>query len=561
MANIVRGNDTDEVFNEKDGISGDVDWVFAGGGNDWAYGLGGDDALYGENGDDHLFGGADDDLLQGGAGFDELDGGDGNHDRASYNLSLGAVAVTLTNTIGYGFGGAAEGDTLVRIEDLQGSTYDDYLVGNDADNNLDGHHGNDILKGGGGTNVLFGAGGNDTLKGGGGTDILNGGDNVDTVTYYSSPVGVLVSLREHYAYNGDAAGDTLINIENLTGSAYSDSLSGDDYANVLIGMGENDTLHGHGDNDTLIGDDGNDWLVGDAGADTMIGGMGNDVYFVDDLGDRITEHGGEGLDRVRVAISWWSLPEGADVESLEAIYPMETTDLVLVGNSSGNVVIGNDGDNYLFGAGGVDEMRGRAGDDTYWVENTADTVVEASGLGIDEVRTSVSWTITGTADIETLRTTNDYGTGAIDLTGNLNGNTVVGNDGSNTINGRDGDDELTGRGGEDLFWFDTALDDNPMPDDYTNIDTIMDFNVADDTIVLDRDLGRGIFASLAPGSLAPGAFVIGTAALDGDDRIVYNNVTGALSYDSDGLGGTGAVQFATLNMAPTLTYLDFLVVA
>jgi Ca2+-binding RTX toxin-like protein len=552
------GDDTSEVFNEKDGISGDIDWVYGRGGNDWAYGLRGNDFLFGENGDDHLFGGLDNDYLMGGAGFDELDGGDGDEDAASYAYSSTGVAVTLTDSgAGWGFGGDAEGDTLVGIEALHGSSYDDHLYGNSDENILLGFQGQDTLKGGGGADHLQGNQGNDVLKGGGGADELWGGnhgqtgrDESDTVSYTSSPAGVLVSLRDNYAYNGDAAGDRLYSIENLTGSAHPDSLAGDDYANVLQGMGGDDTLHGHGDNDTLIGDEGGDWLVGGAGADTMAGGSGDDVYFVDDYGDRVIEAGGQGADRVRVSISWWTLPEGADVESLEAIYPEETIDLVLVGNSSGNVVIGNAGDNYLFGGGGVDEMRGRAGDDTYWVENVADTVVELSGQGIDEVRTSVSWTITGTADIETLRTNDETSTAAIDLTGNLAGNTVVGNDGSNTINGRDGNDTLTGRGGWDLFWFDTMLN------AASNVDTITDFNVADDTIVLEN----AVFAALPAGSLTPDRFAFGTTALTANVRILYDATSGNLFYDSDGFGGAAAIRFAQVSGSPALTYLDFLVV-
>jgi Ca2+-binding RTX toxin-like protein len=566
MTNYVYGDHTDETFNEKDGISGDVDWVYAGGGSDWVYGLGGNDYLFGQNGDDHLFGGLGNDYLQGGAGFDELDGGDGDEDTASYTDSWEGVAVTLTSGAGWGFGGTAEGDTLVGIEVVHGSVFDDYLSGNDGENILLGFSGQDTLKGGGGADHLQGNAGNDILKGGGGADEIWGGnhgqfgrDESDTVAYNDSPAGVLVSLRDNYAYNGDAAGDRLYSIENLTGSAHADSLAGDDFANVLRGMGENDTLHGHGDNDTLIGDEGIDWLVGGAGADTMIGGLGDDVYFVDDIGDRITESAGQGIDRVRVAISWWSLPAGADVESLEAIYPTDTTSLVLVANNSNNVVIGNDGDNYLFGGGGVDEMRGRSGNDTYWVENAADTVVESAGQGIDEVQTSVSWTITGTADIETLRTTDDLGTAGINLTGNGNGNNLRGNNGSNVLNGGDGNDALTGLGGEDVFWFDTAL--RELRPDGTvlrdNIDNITDFNVADDTIVLENS----IFDAFSAGSLAAERFVVGTAPLDASDTIIYDIGSGNLFYDRDGTGMAAApIQFAHVTAGTALTYLDFLVV-
>jgi serralysin len=54
--------------------------------------------------------------------------------------------------------------------------------------------------------------------------------------------------------------------------------------------------------------------------------------------------------------------------------------------------------------------------------------------------------------------------------------------------------------------------------------------------------------------------VIGAAAQDAQDRIIYNSATGALLYDSDGVGGAAAVQFAELSAGLALTNLDFLVV-
>jgi len=129
---------------------------------------------------------------------------------------------------------------------------------------------------------------------------------------------------------------------------------------------------------------------------------------------------------------------------------------------------------------------------------------------------------------------------------------VTGNSGSNVINGGDGDDELTGLGGADSFLFNTALN------AATNVDVINDFNVADDTIMLDDDV---FSSSLGLGNIEDGEFRIGAAALDVNDRIIYNDVTGALYYDSDGSGGTAQVQFATLSTGLALTNLDFLVVA
>jgi len=132
------------------------------------------------------------------------------------------------------------------------------------------------------------------------------------------------------------------------------------------------------------------------------------------------------------------------------------------------------------------------------------------------------------ADVEVLAAFDSIATAAIDLTGNSSGNQVRGNAGNNILNGRGGRDELVGLGGQDSFLFDTALDAT------FNVDAILDFNVADDTILLDRDI---FSSSLGLGNISAGELVIGPAALDANDRIIYDSTSGALSYDSDGVGG------------------------
>ena len=54
--------------------------------------------------------------------------------------------------------------------------------------------------------------------------------------------------------------------------------------------------------------------------------------------------------------------------------------------------------------------------------------------------------------------------------------------------------------------------------------------------------------------------MIGTAAQDADDHIIYDSGTGALYYDGDGSGGTAAVRFAQVSAGLALTNLDFYVV-
>jgi Ca2+-binding RTX toxin-like protein len=104
-------------------------------------------------------------------------------------------------------------------------------------------------------------------------------------------------------------------------------------------------------------------------------------------------------------------------------------------------------------------------------------------------------------------------------------------------------------GGQDSFLFTTA------PNAASNVDVINDFNVADDTIVLNA----AVFGAIGFGSVAGSQFVIGTGAEDAGDRIIYNDATGAVYYDSDGTGGAAAVQFAQVSAGLPLTNFDFYV--
>jgi Ca2+-binding RTX toxin-like protein len=384
--------------------------------------------------------------------------------------------------------------------------------------------------------------------------VLIGGAGIDRLDYSQSPTygaydGVRVSLLTNYAATNDAEGDTFSGIENVTGSAHSDFLQGDDGANVLRGLASVDQLHGEAGDDRLEGGADADWLEGGAGVDITIGGAGDDRHFVDNASDVVIEAGGEGIDGVFASVSY-ALPSGAEIERLLSWTLSFTTPIDLTGNSIGNEIRGNDGANRIDGGGGVDQLIGYGGSDLYFVDNAGDSVVEFGGQGLDEVRTSVSWILTAGSDVEIMRTTDDDGTAAINMTGNASGNVLRGNNGDNVLNGGGGNDELTGRGGADWFLFDTPLD------AAFNIDVIADFNIVDDTIVLENT----IFAAFANGPLAAERFVIGAAAQDASDCIIYNNVTGALLYDSDGNGRTAAIQFAAVMPGLELTHLDFLVV-
>ena len=91
-----------------------------------------------------------------------------------------------------------------------------------------------------------------------------------------------------------------------------------------------------------------------------------------------------------------------------------------------------------------------------------------------------------------------------------------------------------------------------------NVDDILDFVAADDSILLDRSVFGGIASN---GALDASAFAAGTAAQDADDRILYDSVTGRIFYDADGVGGAAAVLFARVDAGTVLTSADFVGIA
>ena len=132
----------------------------------------------------------------------------------------------------------------------------------------------------------------------------------------------------------------------------------------------------------------------------------------------------------------------------------------LGGNDQINGLAGDDtlsggaGNDVLDGGVGVDRMEGGAGNDTYFVDNAGDVVIEAAGGGVDRVNTTVTWSAAG-QDIENIAIT---GTGRINIVGNDLNNVMVGNDDVNALNGGRGADRMVGGGGNDLYYVDNVGD-------------------------------------------------------------------------------------------------------
>jgi Ca2+-binding RTX toxin-like protein len=169
---------------------------------------------------------------------------------------------------------------------VDGGAGADRIYGGNAAEVLDGNAGADILVGGGGA---------DLLRGGSGADRMEGGEGVDTASYDDSIVGVRLDLLKGTGSGGDAQGDVVAGIENVTGTSARDILSGDSLNNELRGLAGIDTLNGRSGNDRLYGGEGNDALNGSSGNDCLYGDGGNDVLV-----------GGTGMD-------WLVGGAGADV--------------------------------------------------------------------------------------------------------------------------------------------------------------------------------------------------------------------------------------------------------
>ena len=168
----------------------------------------------------------------------------------------------------------------------------------------------------------------------------------------------------------------------------------------------------------------------------------------------------------------------------------------------------------------------------------------SGGAGIDEVRVvpnQGTYVLPEGEDIETLRTTDDNGTVLAHLGGNSSGNTIIGNDADNSISGAGGRDTLTGNGGADRFSFNSALAAD-------NVDEITDFVPGEDVIWLQDKIFTALGATIGAEE-----FVIGAAAQDANDVLIYNSGNGELYYDADGSGVGAAILFAELDPGLPLT--------
>lgn len=346
-------------------------------------GTAGNDLLKGTNANDMMDGLAGDDVFHGSLGADAIKGGLGN-DAVSYYASNLAVDVDLNRAIQVG--GHAAGDSLVEIERIGGSNFNDVLLGNAVGNTLNGALGDDTLNGRGGADWLIGGAGNDRFVFDSAIDtngdFIGDWNNGDVIDLSGIDANRNVAGMQGFSLIGAAAFSNVAGQLRLTNDGANSFIAGDtngdgvaDFtikvagvqtdiagispppAGMIMGTVGNDTIKGTAGNDSVNALGGDDVVNGSLGADTIDGGAGNDAinYAVSTAGvnvdlTRDVQLGGEA--------------QGDRLTGIERVGGSAYADQIR-GDNNGNTLNGNAGNDIIEGRGGPDWMLGGAGNDVF----------------------------------------------------------------------------------------------------------------------------------------------------------------------------------------------------
>jgi Ca2+-binding RTX toxin-like protein len=367
----------------------------------------------------------------------------------------------------------------------------------------------DSFTAGSSSTAIYGFGGSDILTGGTAADFIFGGTGADTVAA--------------------GAGNDTINLAN------GDFVSGE-------------SIDGRANSDTIV-------LTNGTTVDFTLGTVMNIENLTGSTGDDIVTFSALQL----AGLGAVDLVSGTDTLNVVANGDISQLALAMMSNIDTGNLIGTTGNDSITLAGaqlnailtgsGAINLGSGTGDTINLTSTSSDLntlgATNASIQGVEAISAA-------TAGAGVTITLSDQ-TEAFSISGSANVDTITGGAGADTIAAGGGNDILTGGTGSDQFVFNTALD------AATNIDQITDFDVVADTIVLDQAIFTAIVGT---GTLTVAQFasIAAGTVLDASDRIVYENDTGKLFYDSNGNAVGGATQFAQLATGLALTNNDFLIV-
>jgi len=427
-ADVVHGGRGNDIV---DGGAGDGDQVIGDLGDDRVMGGAGDgDEAAGSLGIDTVSGGPGDfDYVHGDYGYDRMDGGPGRGDVASFATDVaagrdgGGVKVNLAKHKARGDGH----DRLYRFEDLEGSAFDDILVGNGSANLIDGGAGDDVVRGGGGKDRLLGGQGSDRCDGAKGRTTSCGPEKKLTASAYVELDAVAIgggglqlvggSGRDQFvvgfdeatatfgvtAKKGLALGPGCERVSAVQASCAAGgparwlmadlgsgpdsltvegSLEGAQNVRIAGGYG-NDTIRGGDEDDLIEGGFGSDHIYGGGGADGLIGSRpGPTFLYGEENGDLLAAGsgcaggalvGGPGRDDASFAetpahpgILIISFPQDkAWIDAVPGCDPVRLDDSNedMEGSFDWDILIGDSRANNMLGQPGADRFYGGGGDD------------------------------------------------------------------------------------------------------------------------------------------------------------------------------------------------------
>jgi Ca2+-binding RTX toxin-like protein len=411
-------------------------------------------------GNNLLIGGGGSDVLEGRGGADILIGGsltaDFGTDHASYESSPSAVNVRLSGVgsdtqTAMATGGDAQGDTLIGIEGLIGSRFDDNLTGNSLNNILAGGLGNDFLDGKDGIDTVDYSRDHFYDQTGGRNDTA---DEVQVKLGLNGANGTGAELLVIPGSNGQAftqvSVDTLKNIENVTGTDGADTITGNEQDNVIDGRGGTDLIDGGFGNDRLIGGTGN-----------------NSVSFVSHDGSAPLFE----INTISLGLngaigsfvrSEFSVSGGVVVQTVVETDTLSgfqnvlgsTRSETINGNENGNVIDARGGNDLIDGGLGNDTLIGGDGIDTASYASYDNVVLRTSGisvtLGLNGADGSATDSLPGAGRQQVIFET-DILRSIENVNGSNHDDTIVGNEQDNVLNGRGGNDALDGGLGNDTL--------------------------------------------------------------------------------------------------------------